>query len=189
MGLFDQALKDVLEKTKESLKEADSALNQLKEAAEKVSKEDVKNAFSFLGNLANNAGEVIKEEAEASFHNEAPVTYDNVSYGEFMPDEENQYNYPGNYVEYFEDVLKKEFPQYQLDIEPLRNNTATAFYLNKDGKKEMVIEVMSENSAAKKFRKECLEQGLRYLRFYYNHPGWWNTRAYVVERINKALNQ
>ena len=30
-------------------------------------------------------------------------------------------------------------------------------------------------------------QGIPYLRFYYNHEGWWNTRSYVTRRIANAL--
>ena len=30
--------------------------------------------------------------------------------------------------------------------------------------------------------------GLAYVRFYFNPPGWWNTRSYVVRRIKAALN-
>ena len=46
---------------------------------------------------------------------------------------------------------------------------------------------MSENSEANKLRSACRAQGLPYVRFYYDHDGWWNTRSYVVSRTRAAL--
>ncbi len=46
---------------------------------------------------------------------------------------------------------------------------------------------MSESCEAKKFRDDCVRAGTPYLRFYYDHDGWWNTRSYVAGRIRGAL--
>ena len=46
---------------------------------------------------------------------------------------------------------------------------------------------MSENSEANKLRASCRAQGLPYVRFYYDHDGWWNTRSYVAGRTRAAL--
>ena len=35
--------------------------------------------------------------------------------------------------------------------------------------------------------QECAAAAIPYLRFYHNHDGWWNTRAYVTQRVRGAL--
>ena len=30
-------------------------------------------------------------------------------------------------------------------------------------------------------------QGIPYIRFYYDHEGWWNTKSYVIRRTSEAL--
>ena len=35
--------------------------------------------------------------------------------------------------------------------------------------------------------EDVVEKGLPYLRFYFDHEGWWNTRAYVTKRVAEAL--
>ena len=50
------------------------------------------------------------------------------------------------------------------------------------------IAMLGQSSAAYKIRRDCLRQGIPYLRYYYDHEGWWNTRAYVTQRTRAALN-
>ena len=38
------------------------------------------------------------------------------SWGENMPVDENQYNYNGTFMEYFEFVIKEEYPMYKLVV-------------------------------------------------------------------------
>ena len=110
------------------------------------------------------------------------------SWGPTMPEEENQYNYPGSYVDYFAHVFREDFPEYRVTHEEAAKRRATVFtFWTPSGSRALVVELMTENSEAKKFRKECAAQGLPYLRFYYDHEGWWNTRAYVTERVRAAL--
>lgn len=109
------------------------------------------------------------------------------SWGPVMPAEENQYNFPGNYVEYFDTILRAEFPAMQIDRESVRHGTATTFTFAQGGAILLVIEVMSETSSAQRIRRDCKERGIQYLRFYYNHQGWWNTKAYVLQRVHEAL--
>jgi hypothetical protein len=46
---------------------------------------------------------------------------------------------------------------------------------------------MSDGTQRYKLRNECRAQGIPYLRFYYDHDGWWNTRSYVTRRIAGQL--
>ena len=51
----------------------------------------------------------------------------------------------------------------------------------------LVVEIKSENSEAQWLRNACAAERTPYLRFYYNHDGWWNTREYVDTRVRQAL--
>lgn len=110
------------------------------------------------------------------------------SWGDDMPAEENQYNFNGNYLQYFDMVFSQEFPQLRITRETLpANKTSTAYYFWQGERKVLTAELMSENSEANKLRSACRAQGIPYVRFYYNHDGWWNTRAYVAARTHAAL--
>lgn len=108
------------------------------------------------------------------------------SWGETMPDEENQFNFRGSYVEYFDGIFRTEFPQYRLECEVPRKK-ATVFTFYSGAQKALVVELLASSSASKKLRMNCAEQGIPYLRFYYDHHGWWNTRSYVITRTRNAL--
>ena len=110
------------------------------------------------------------------------------SWGPDMPNEENQFSFNGAYHEYFEGIYRSEFPDYQIDQTFPQYRAATVFTFVKDGRKALVVEIISERSNPNKLRSDCTKQGVPYLRFYYDHDGWWNTRRYVVERTGKALN-
>ena len=105
-----------------------------------------------------------------------------------MPPEENQYSFNGSYVEYFDKVFREEFPSYRIEHAPApKGRRATIFtFYNAQGK-ALVVELMSENSVARMLRQECAAENIPYLRFYYDHQGWWNTRSYVVRRTLAAL--
>lgn len=106
------------------------------------------------------------------------------SWGEEMPNEPNQFNYPGTYRAYFEDIFRTDFSGYRVTLEDART-TAYSFF---DGdRKALVVELLAQSSGAYKLREDCRKSGTPYLRFYYDHRGWWNTRSYVVGRIRKAL--
>ena len=108
------------------------------------------------------------------------------SWGENMPDEENQFNYKGPFTSYFENIFSTEFAGYRIEKDDTHNRRIVyTFY---DGaQKALVVELKSQSNAAYKLRKECLDAGIPYLRFYYDHDGWWNTRSYVVTRVRQAL--
>ena len=110
------------------------------------------------------------------------------SWGPVMPDEENQFNYPGPFTLYFENIFKEEFPEYEVTCEAPADRQAWIYTFCKDGEKKLVVELLGQSSAAYKIRRDCLRQGIPYLRYYYDHEGWWNTRAYVTQRTRAALN-
>ena len=117
-----------------------------------------------------------------------PDTPSGVSWGPDMPKEENQFNYPGTYREYFEHIFREDFPEYQVESDEIRKGRGVVYALARDGKAAVIIELMNESSEAQRMRRNCEKAGIPYLRFYYDHHGWWNTRSYVRERIRKAID-
>lgn len=117
----------------------------------------------------------------------SPAPASGFSWGDEMPAEENQYNYPGSYIQYFQHVFEEDFPQYQIVYERLGKRPLEAFSFYEGGRKVLVVEIKSENSEAQWLRRVCATEGTPYLRFYYNHDGWWNTREYVDTRVRQAL--
>ena len=109
------------------------------------------------------------------------------SWGPNMPSEENQFNSGLNYQDYFSNVFCGEFTSYQIDKVSLRDGRAMLFTFSQGGGKKLVIEVISDRSNPYKVRNECRAQGINYLRYYYDHDGWWNTKSYVIRRTSKAL--
>ncbi len=111
------------------------------------------------------------------------------SWGDEMPAEENQYSYSGNYIQYFEMIFREDFPEYAVSRRSAEKRTADIFTFTKDSNCALICELMPESSEAKKLREDCRKQGIPYVRFYYDHDGWWNTRSYVVRRIKEALGK
>lgn len=107
-----------------------------------------------------------------------------------VPTEENQYNFNGTYEQYFEHVFGEDFPAYGFEKTYIddygKHRVIYTFYSG--NAKALVIELMTESSEAVKLRNDCIKAGIPYLRFYYDHEGWWNTRSYVVKRMRDALN-
>ena len=104
---------------------------------------------------------------------------------DIMPAEENQYSYNGHYTAYFSGIFAAEFPQYSVSQESVGRSTVYTF--RQGSARALVVELMTENSEANRLRTECRRAGIPYVRFYYDHEGWWNTRSYVVERVRAAL--
>ena len=112
------------------------------------------------------------------------------SWGERMPNELNQYNYPGSFREYFEDIFRQEFAAFRVTRKANPLSDKTSIYTFYDGPRTvLVVEIMSSRGDFQKLRRDCQRQGIPYLRFYYDHEGWWNARSYVVNRINAALGR
>ena len=110
-----------------------------------------------------------------------------VSWGSKMPAEENQFSYPGTYLEYFAHVFKEEFPEYNITYGQKPRILGALFTFWSGTGKALVVEILPESSETVRVKKACAAQGVPYLRFYYNHHGWWNTRSYVTQRTRQAL--
>lgn len=111
------------------------------------------------------------------------------SWGPVMPSEPNQFNFGGTWVQYFEDIFGREFAAYRCEKESLSGGARLVYTFFSAGNKALVVELMSRKSASKKLRERTLQAGIPYLRFYYDYEGWWNTRAYVVKRMNNAISR
>ncbi len=172
MGLFD--------KLKKSVELGAKALGDLAETGAKA-----------LNDLAESAGlntgeNGAKPEVPAQPQRPAAAASGD-SWGDEMPAEENQFNFAGNYVQYFEKVLREEFPAYVVKTDDSDRTRRTVFTLYSGMRKALVVEVMTESSTAQKIRRACEAEGTPYVRFYFNHRGWWNTRSYVARRVRDAL--
>lgn len=109
------------------------------------------------------------------------------SWGETMPAEENQFNYNGPYDRYFEEIFRAEFPSYRLERQDVPGGRRVIFTFWDGARKALVVELLNQSSDSQKLRRDCRVTGVPYLRYYYDHEGWWNTRSYVVDRTRKAL--
>ena len=112
------------------------------------------------------------------------------SWGERMPNEPNQYNYPGSYREYFEDIFSREFEDYRVSrSENPRTRRAVGYTFFDGARTALVVELLSRRTDTQVLRRSCERSGIPYLRFYYDYHGWWNARSYVVNRIQDALRR
>lgn len=120
---------------------------------------------------------------------EKPVRRKGLSYGSEMdlPNEENQFNFGGTYQEYFEMIFAEDFPEFEVSKQISSSGRDVIYTFTSNGEKRLVIEILHEGASVNKLRNDCKAQGMPYLRFYYNHDGWWNTRSYVRDRIRKAV--
>ena len=177
MGLFDKLFGS----------SGSEVLNKIKNTAQSLA-EDAGNAISSAVNSASSAinPEAHQNASTGSYQTSSEMT-SGFSWGPEMPSEENQYNYSGSYDQYFYDIYEFEFPSYRLTRETVRKGTATVITFWRDAQKALVVELMSDTSTAESIRNNCRREGVPYLRFYYNHEGWWNTRSYVIERTRNAL--
>ena len=108
------------------------------------------------------------------------------SWGPTMPAEENQYNYNGSYRDYFMSIFRSEFAGYEITEEVFGKATVITF--RSGGQIALVVELLSRTSSHQKRRSDCRRMNIPYLRYYYDYDGWWNTRAYVIQRTRSALN-
>jgi len=136
------------------------------------------------------AGALLNEEAEVlPAQKETPVgeCAAGISWGDRMPAEENQYSFDGDYIAYFDTVLSQECASYRVVRESIRDGRGTVYHIWAGDREALIVELMSERSSANRVRRDCQTKGIPYLRFYYDHPGWWNTRSYVGGRVRTAL--
>ena len=164
---------------------------------------DVENAAKDLlsgifGAAADAARDPEKQKPEASadesWNPEPETAYQDGpsgdSWGPVMPAEANQFNYGGTFEQYFEDIFAAEFAEYRLEKVKYGEGKLRILYtFHGISGKVLVVEIMPQSSCAKKAREDCRKSGTPYLRFYYDHEGWWNTRSYVVRRIKEAISR
>ena len=154
-----------------------------------------KGALSFIDELVNEAGKAKQNEQSAPVNvtpAAQPQTYSEPSgnsWGPVMPQEENQFSYSGAYYDYFYNVFRDEFPEYEVTKDVIDKRNATVFTFAQGGSNVLIVEVMSQTGTSGKIRSDCAKQGIKYLRFYHNHNGWWNTRSYVAGRVGSALGK
>ena len=158
--------------------------DKIKNAAETVAKEatNAVNAAANPNSAASNARPASAAPAPSSSGAESGF-----SWGPTMPAEENQYSFSGSYLAYFDMVFSQEFPQYRITRETPKKGHSTIYSFWLGERKALVAELMSERSEANKLRSECRARHIPYVRFYYDHDGWWNTRSYVAQRTRAAL--
>ena len=163
-----------------------------------------KDALKFLETLLKEKEKEKAKQKENAAKNQEPQTtapapqptYDDIdedgpsgfSYGPRMPEEPNQYNYDGPYLQYFQSVYAEEFPALRQEL--IHKDDSWSYIINMyDGDRlALVAELLSRKSSAKKLKKDCKANGIPYVRFYYDYHGWWNTREYVVTRSREAMN-
>lgn len=194
MGLFSKLFgdnkdaKNAFDQAKGLLNEAGKSFGEIANTAEKMGaafKEGFEQERQGGGASASFASEESARQAD-SFDG-ASAAPAGCSWGPVMPAEENQFNYPGSYVEYFDHVFKTEFPEYRITCETPRNYTATIFIFWNGPQRALVAEILPQHSSAVKLRNDCRANGTPYLRYYYDHEGWWNTYSYVRDRTRAAL--
>ena len=180
MGLFSKILggsngdKSPLDMLKNA---AENALNEVEKAAETVQKSFAENGTSF------------RETAQSEPVRRDPQPKAYGSPWNLIPAEENQYNFNGTWLQYFDKVFREDFPAYSVQQEPGRDSRSPLFVFYQNGIKRLVIEMKSERSSSQAIRRRCEAEGMPYLRFYYDHDGWWNVRSYVTGRVRAALGE
>ncbi|MBR5947792.1 MAG: hypothetical protein IKZ82_03960 [Clostridia bacterium] len=163
----------------------------IKNAAEQA-KIEIEHAANSLENAAGKLEDTIEDECvelDASMQQGRQTEQGEGGYWENIPTRENQYNSGLGYREYFEQIFRENFPEYELGFEEAANRHATVVTFTKAGAKALVVELMSEKTSAKMLRWRCENEGVPYLRFYYDHWGWWNEKRYVIDRTSKAIDK
>jgi len=181
MGLLAKLFGTEAEKTISNIAE-----NVVKETSNAVSQisEEVTNFSNSLNSSQNNAQAAPQSAPQAV--PVAPASGTGCSWGDSMPLEPNQYNYSGNYEQYFESIFADKLSGFRMEKEEAKWSRTVYTFYGESGK-ALVVELLPETSVAKKLRNDCAAAQVPYLRFYYNHRGWWNTRSYVESRISGAL--
>ena len=162
------------------------------ESAEKAAKDLLNGLF---GNAQAGHPTVAKQEMPFSsqpqqMQSSAPSGASAEDQYDSIPAEENQYTYNGTYEQYFEHVFAEDFPACRFEksyIDDYGKHRVIYTFFN-GAAISLVVELMPESSEAAKLRSDCIKSGTPYLRFYYDHKGWWNTRSYVVGRMRGFLN-
>ena len=174
-------------------KDIDNALNKMKNLAEDIMDDGQINSQQNRPAASSPAAPAAasgNNGISLNNSNSAPEYVDGPSgdsWGPNMPAEENQFNSGLDYKTYFTNIFESEFSSYQInkEIPPYRN--ALIFTFSQGGAKKLVVEIISDKTNPYKLRNDCRAQGIPYIRYYYDHDGWWNTKSYVIRRTTNAL--
>ena len=169
-------------------KDIDNALNKMKNLAEDIMDDGQINSQQSkpaAASAPSGYGEPLNNNSRPDPVYSAGPSGD--SWGPSMPAEENLFNSGLGYQDYFTNIFNSSFSSYQIDKEIPYNRNAIVFTFSQAGAKKLVVEVISDRTSPHKIKKDCRAQGIPYLRYYYDHYGWWNTKSYVIRRTSKAL--
>ncbi len=109
-------------------------------------------------------------------------------WGSVMPSEYNQYSSGLSYQAYFTQIFNEDLPDYVVSSEPTPYlHEGTRFTFTKNGQVCLIVEVISDRNSAWSFARKCRSEGMPYMNFYHDHPGWWNTRSYVIGKVKGKL--
>ena len=150
---------------------------------------NMKPAAEEMGRAKNTVSPDYKQLEVGVRPNVTPKAESGLSWGEDMPKAPNQFNSHKRFDKYFRDLFRENFPDYEIAEEKnVYSRPSIVFTFWKDGKRALVVEVISECTDVYMRRNECRRTGTPYLRYYHDHHGWWNTEEYVIERTRKALS-
>jgi hypothetical protein len=156
------------------------------QSAEKAAKDLLNGLF---GNASSqSAQQAASSQAQAPARAASPAAESGDSWGPECPAEENQFRYVGPYFGYFEKIFSEELPTFRFEKEQVKGSQRLVYTFYDGASKRLVVELMSDSCSPRKLRDLCAREGIPYLRFYYDHPGWWNTRSYVARRLHQAVS-
>ncbi|MBQ6304637.1 MAG: hypothetical protein IJK83_11525 [Clostridiales bacterium] len=169
-------------------KDIDNALGKMKDLAEDISNYADEDERRIRNNKPAPAGSEPLADNRFSGSDKVIDGPSGDSWGPVMPSETNQFNSGLGYEEYFTSLFNEAFAaSYQIDKERLRDGKHLIFTFSQGGTKKLIVEILSDKTHPFKLRKQCRDQHMPYLRYYYDHEGWWNTKSYVTRRTAKAL--
>lgn len=166
----------------------DKLFGAIKTVADQA-KTEIENAANTLDGAAGKLEDAVEDECIGLDTAMQQGEQHEGGYWDNIPSRENQYNSGLDYREYFELIFRENFPEYDISFEEAGNRPSTIVTFTNAGAKALVVELMSEKTSAKMLRWRCEKEGVPYLRFYYDHWGWWNEKSYVIERTAKALGR
>jgi hypothetical protein len=183
MGLFDKLFGDAkLDELKQQFNEFEKAM---KDAGIEVKKNEASAKPAEASDPLKDMFKV-EEKKNDSYDDDRPKS--GVSWGEEMPDEENQFNFNGKPHEYFKKIFDENFSgKYSIEAGFNTEYEGYLFTFYSLGRKALVVELLKKKSGAKKLRRDTIDAGIPYLRYYTDVDGWWNTKSYVIDRTRKAL--
>ena len=124
---------DSIQKVADSvIAESADALKSVQNAAQSALDQSNGQQAANQANPVNAGSQVIQTPEPSAQPFDRGSAESGLSWGEFMPSEPNQHNFPGSYTEYFESIFREEMPQFTVTSETVRNGTGTVGGSGKD---------------------------------------------------------